>query len=113
LTHDSPTRFVVGAISVRKGLAAKELANTLGPPTFNGVALRQKIGNGFVASDEDESLTDERCFENIAELGKASGREIRVPKKLMASTMPVTAPVLGRGRDINRWLWADMGGNEA
>jgi hypothetical protein len=82
LTHDSPTRFVVGAISVRKGLAAKELANTLGPPTFNGVALRQKIGNGFVASDEDESLTDERCFENIAELGKASGREIRVPKKI-------------------------------
>jgi hypothetical protein len=82
LTHDSPTRFVVGAVSVRKGLAAKELANTLGPPTFNGVTLRQKIGNGFVSSDEDESLTDERRFEDIAELGKAFGREIRVPKKI-------------------------------
>jgi hypothetical protein len=81
LTHDSPTRFVVGAVSVRKGLAAKELANTLGPPTFNGVTLRQKIGNGFVSSDEDESLTDERRFENIAVFIKAFGRKIRIPKK--------------------------------
>ena len=87
---------MVGAVSVRKGLAAKELANTLGPPTFNGVTLCQKIGNGFVSSDEDESLTDERRFEDIA-----------------ASTRPLTAPVLGRGRDINLWLWADMGGHEA
>jgi hypothetical protein len=72
---------VLGSVAVGKRLASKELANTFGPPTLYSISLGQKIGDCFVPSDENQSLTDERRFEDISVFGEAFCRKIRITEK--------------------------------
>ena len=57
---------MISAVAISKRAAAQELAHTLRPPTFGGLAVPEQIRDRRFTADEHQLLAEQLGFKDIA-----------------------------------------------
>ena len=88
LAHHAPSCLMAFAAAVGQRTAPQQLTHAFGPPSLQGFALLEQIGDRPFAADEHDALSEQFGFKHIAVGVKAALGEPRIVEEIQGFLQP-------------------------